>query len=85
MKAVFLCGGTGKRMFPIAEDKLLLDFLGRPLLEHQIKIAREAGLSHFVIIGNPGNITKIEQISKKLMKTNSPKVPLNQKNSRLWT
>ena len=66
MKAVFLCGGTGKRMFPIAEDKFLLDFLGRPLLEHQIKIAREAGLSHFVIIGNPGNITKIEQISKKI-------------------
>ena len=58
MKAVFLCGGRGKRMFPIAEDKFLFDFLGKTLLEHQIELAREAGLSHFVIIGNPGNIAK---------------------------
>ena len=51
-------------MFPVAEDKFLLDFLGKPLLEHQIEIAREAGLSHFVMIGNPENIRKIKQITK---------------------
>ncbi|MEA1872450.1 MAG: sugar phosphate nucleotidyltransferase [Chloroflexota bacterium] len=66
MKAVFLCGGRGKRMFPITEDKFLLDFLGKPLLEHQIKSACEAGLSHFVIIGNPENTANIEQITKKI-------------------
>jgi len=66
MKAVFLCGGRGKRMFPIAEDKFLLDFLGKPLLEHQIELACEAGLRHFVIIGNPENIARIEQITKKI-------------------
>jgi NDP-sugar pyrophosphorylase family protein len=66
VKAVFLCGGRGKRMFPITEDKFLLDFLEKPLLEHQIKIACEAGLSHFVIIGNPDNIQRIEQITKKI-------------------
>jgi NDP-sugar pyrophosphorylase family protein len=66
MKAVFLCGGRGKRMFPIAEDKFLLDFLGKPLLEHQIKTACVAGLSHFVIIGNPDNIQRIERITKKI-------------------
>ncbi|MFO7774076.1 MAG: sugar phosphate nucleotidyltransferase [Dehalococcoidia bacterium] len=65
MKAVFLCGGSGKRMFPIAEDKFLLDFLGRPLLEHQIETAHAAGLTQFVIIGNPENIGKIEQITKR--------------------
>ena len=65
MKAVFLCGGRGKRMFPIAEDKFLLDFLGKPLLEHQIELACEAGLRHFVIIGNPENIGKIKQIMKR--------------------
>ncbi len=63
MKAVFLCGGSGKRMFPIAEDKFLLDFLGKPLLEHQIELARKAGIDHFVMIGNPGNIDRIEQIA----------------------
>jgi bifunctional UDP-N-acetylglucosamine pyrophosphorylase/glucosamine-1-phosphate N-acetyltransferase len=66
VKAVFLCGGRGKRMFPITEDKFLLDFLGKPLLEHQIKVACEAGLSHFVIIGNPENIARIEQITKRI-------------------
>jgi dTDP-glucose pyrophosphorylase len=64
MKAVFLCGGRGKRMFPIAEDKFLLDFLGKPLLDHQIKAACGAGLSDFVIIGNPDNIERIEQITR---------------------
>jgi len=66
VKVVLLCGGRGKRMFPITEDKFLLDFLGKPLLEHQIEVAHEAGLSHFVIIGNPENIAKIEQITKKI-------------------
>jgi len=66
IKAVFLCGGRGKRMFPIAEDKFLLDFLGKQLLEHQIEAARQAGLIRFVIIGNPDNIQRIEQITKKI-------------------
>ena len=66
MKGVFLCGGHGKRMFPITEDKFLLDFLGQSLLEHQIKVACEAGLSRFVIIGNPENMVKIEQITQKI-------------------
>jgi NDP-sugar pyrophosphorylase family protein len=65
-KAVFLCGGRGKRMFPIAEDKFLLDFLGKPLLEHQIEAACRAGLSHFVVIGNPENIGKIKQIARRI-------------------
>jgi bifunctional UDP-N-acetylglucosamine pyrophosphorylase/glucosamine-1-phosphate N-acetyltransferase len=66
VKAVFLCGGRGKRMFPITEDKFLLDFLGKPLLEHQIEVACEAGLNHFVIIGNPENTAKIKQITKRI-------------------
>ena len=65
-KAIFLCGGSGKRMFPITEDKILLDFLGKPLLQHQIGMAREAGLGHFIIVANPGNIEKIEQITEKI-------------------
>jgi bifunctional UDP-N-acetylglucosamine pyrophosphorylase/glucosamine-1-phosphate N-acetyltransferase len=66
MKAVFLCGGRGQRMSPISEDKFLLDFLGKPLLVHQIETAREAGLSHFVIIGNPQNIDRIKQMMAKI-------------------
>lgn len=53
-------------MFPIAEEKFLLDFLGKPLLEHQIEAACQAGLSNFVMIGNPENIAKIRQITKRV-------------------
>jgi len=63
MKVVFLCGGVGKRMFPITEDKFLLDFVGKPLLEHQVELACKAGLKDFVMVGNPGNIQRIKQIA----------------------
>jgi UDP-N-acetylglucosamine diphosphorylase/glucosamine-1-phosphate N-acetyltransferase len=65
MKAIFLCGGIGKRMFPITEDKFLLNFLGKALLQHQMEAAKEAGLNQFLVIGNPANMGQIEQIAKK--------------------
>jgi UDP-N-acetylglucosamine diphosphorylase/glucosamine-1-phosphate N-acetyltransferase len=64
MKVVFLCGGIGKRMLPFTEDKFLFGFLGKTLLEHQIEIAREAGLEQFVIIANSSNCKHIEQITQ---------------------
>jgi hypothetical protein len=33
MKVLFLCGGIGKRMFPLTEDKFLLKFLGKTIIE----------------------------------------------------
>ena len=32
MKVLFLCGGIGKSMFPLTEDKFLLKFLGKTLI-----------------------------------------------------
>jgi len=66
MKLVFLCGGIGKRMFPLTEDKFLFKFLGKTLLEHQIENAIKKGLKYFVIIGNQFNIDKIKDICKSL-------------------
>jgi UDP-N-acetylglucosamine diphosphorylase/glucosamine-1-phosphate N-acetyltransferase len=63
MKVIFLCGGIGKRMFPITEDKFLLNFLGKTLLHHQMEAARQAGLNQFLVIGNPANMGQIEQIA----------------------
>ncbi|MCJ7515807.1 MAG: sugar phosphate nucleotidyltransferase, partial [Dehalococcoidia bacterium] len=63
MKAVFLCGGIGKRMFPITEDKFLLKFLGKTLLQIQLEMARQAGLSNFLIVCNPYNVEQIEKIA----------------------
>jgi len=61
MKAVFLCGGVGRRMHPITEDKFLLKFCGKTLLEHQVELARSAGLTDFVIVGNDRSIQRIEE------------------------
>src|SRR4030042_1038821 len=69
MKAIFLCGGIGKRMFPITEDKFLLNFLGKTLLQHQMEAAEEAGLNQFLVIGNPANMGQIEQITRKFSGT----------------
>ena len=63
MKVIFLCGGIGKRMFPITEDKFLINFLDKTLLQHQMEAAKRAGLNQFLIIGNPANIRQIEQIA----------------------
>jgi len=64
MKVIFLCGGIGKRMFPITEDKFLLNFLGKTLLQHQMEVAKQAGLNQFLVIGNPANMGQIEQIAR---------------------
>ena len=63
MKVVLLCGGAGKRMLPFTEDKVLLRFLGKTLLEHQIALAQQAGLTDFIIVGSPGNIARLRQIA----------------------
>ena len=62
MKVLFLCGGIGKRMFPITEDKFLLSFLGKTLLEHQIETAKKAGLTEFVIVVNPQNSGRVREV-----------------------
>jgi bifunctional UDP-N-acetylglucosamine pyrophosphorylase/glucosamine-1-phosphate N-acetyltransferase len=66
MKVVFLCGGIGKRMFPLTQDKFLFKFLGKTLLEHQINKAMKNGLKNFIIIANDSNKEKIEEIFSKI-------------------
>ena len=63
MKVVFLCGGVGKRMFPITEDKFLLKFLGKPLLAHQIEMVVKVGLTDFLFICNPQNMEKVSSVA----------------------
>ena len=63
MKVVFLCGGAGKRMFTITEDKFLLGFLGTTLLEYQVRLALNGGIKDFIIIGNPGNMDAIKKVA----------------------
>src|SRR4030042_4707371 len=69
MKVVFLCGGIGKRMFPITKDKFLLKFLGKTLLQIQIEAAMQAGLNHFLIVCNKYNMEQIEKITSLVSDT----------------
>jgi UDP-N-acetylglucosamine diphosphorylase/glucosamine-1-phosphate N-acetyltransferase len=71
MKTVFLCGGIGKRMFPITEDKFLLTFLGKTLLQSQLETARQAGLKDLIIVGNKFNMEQIEEIARQVPKVNA--------------
>ena len=65
MIVLFLCGGIGKRMFPLTEDKFLLNFLGKTLLEHQLDMAVQSGLRRFIIVANPVNISRIKNLTKQ--------------------
>ncbi len=69
MKILFLCGGIGKRMLPVPEDKFLLKFLGKTLLEHQIEMAKRAGLNEFIFVGNNRNRSRIIEVV-----TNTPDI-----------
>jgi bifunctional UDP-N-acetylglucosamine pyrophosphorylase/glucosamine-1-phosphate N-acetyltransferase len=66
MKVVFLCGGIGKRMFPLTEDKFMFKFLGKTLLEHQVELAKKAGFKDFIVVGNPLNIENIKELCKNI-------------------
>ncbi len=61
MKALLLCGGFGRRMAPLCEDKFMLDLLGRPLLLHVIDMLRDAGADDFVLVGNQVNAEELRR------------------------
>lgn len=69
MKAVFLCGGIGKRMFPITEDKFLLKFMGKTLLRIQLEAAGKAGLTDFIVVCNKYNMEQVEKITADISGT----------------
>ncbi len=66
MKALILCGGVGRRMHPLREDKFMLDLLGRPLLLHMVDMLRDAGVDDFVFIGNEGNAELLRKVTSGL-------------------
>ncbi len=65
MKVLLLAAGQSKRMQPI-EDKNFLNFLGKPLLQHQLEMLKDEGFSDIVIVAGKHNREKIETLGKKL-------------------
>ena len=60
MRAIFLCGGIGKRMMPITKDKGLLRFCGEELILHQIALAEKYTDEKPVLIASPLNIKELK-------------------------
>ena len=67
MKIVILAGGQGKRMWPIATDKCLIPFLGKPLLYHNLKQIKEnIKDGEFIFVANPQSQDEVEKVTKEL-------------------
>ncbi|MCK4327902.1 MAG: NTP transferase domain-containing protein [Candidatus Diapherotrites archaeon] len=62
MRAIFLCGGIGKRMMPITKDKGLLRFCGKELVLRQLELAEKYAEGKPVLICSPLNIEDIKKV-----------------------
>lgn len=67
MTILFLAGGEGKRMWPIATDKPLIEFLGEPLAWHNLKKINQAVKpDKFVIVTSSKNQDAFSDIALQL-------------------
>ncbi len=48
--AVILAGGIGKRFWPLTTPKALVDFLGKPLIVHNLEFLKIAGIKEVILI-----------------------------------
>ncbi len=64
MKILFLCGGIGKRMHPLEEDKFFFTFIGKELILHHIAHLKAQGFKEedFVFLGNQSNIGRLKEL-----------------------
>jgi len=67
MKVIVLAAGEGKRMWPIATDKCLIPFLGKPLLYHNLKKIKQAlNPDEVIIVSNSKSSAEIQKILEEL-------------------
>ena len=52
-------------MKPI-EDKNFLNFVGKPLIQHQLELLRESGLDDVVVVGGDHNLERIKTLGQEL-------------------
>lgn len=61
MKVLLLAAGRSTRLQPI-KDKLLLEFLGKPLIQHQIEQLLQHGYKDIIIAGGNHNLHHLKNI-----------------------
>lgn len=65
MKVIILAAGRSKRLKPV-DDKNFLDFLGKPLIKHQIEQLMKIGLKDFIVVGGKHNLKNLFSITKNI-------------------
>ena len=65
MKVLLLAAGRSKRMNPVS-DKNFLDFLGKPLILHQIEMLQRNGFEEIVVVGGAHNLNKLRELPSEL-------------------
>lgn len=68
MKGVILCGGIGKRLWPLTEEfpKSLLEVCGKPILEVIGERLKRIGINEVVLVINPSKRSMFNGILEKL-------------------
>lgn len=64
MKVLVLAAGISKRMAPIG-DKNFLNFLGKPLIWHQLNFLERNGAKEVRVVGSETNLARIEEIGRE--------------------
>ena len=67
MQVILLAAGQSTRLDPIS-DKNMLEFCGKPLIEHQVAALKKAKLRDIVIVANQYNIENIKAVILKKYK-----------------
>lgn len=63
MQVILLAAGQSTRLDPI-KDKNLLEFAGKPLIEHRIAALKKAKMRDIVVVGGKHNIEALERALK---------------------
>ncbi len=64
MQVILLAAGQSTRLDPI-EDKNLLEFAGKSLIEHRIAALKKANMRDIVVVGGRHNLEQLKTILKK--------------------
>ena len=75
MQVILLAAGQSTRLSPV-EDKSLLEFGGKTLIEHQIAALKKAKLRDIVVVGNKFNLKKLESVLIVLPELCAEQVPV---------
>src|SRR3989338_11340909 len=61
IKALFLAAGDSTRLWPI-NNKLFVDFVGIPLIQHSINSLKKAGIREIIIIASKNNYLDCQKL-----------------------